>query len=141
VVPSRTILINLTFLQCGFGHDHHPARLFRSSAGAPHSSPGFLLGSLWHKRELRQLKAFATAVGSSTKKGTLFGPILEESFTRFCTASTPDGSPPSPRSPRRPSRRKSCGSYSSTRFAPCLTQPAVGFLFDAYRHRDITYQS
>jgi hypothetical protein len=84
MVLSRTISINLTFLQCGFGHDHHPARLFRSSAGAPHSSPGFLLGSLWHKRELRQLEAFATAVGSPTKKGTLFGPILEDILTRFC---------------------------------------------------------
>lgn len=86
-----------------------PSWFFRSSAGTPDSTPDSPLGStpleLKHERSFRQLKAFATAIDSPTKKGKFRGTILGERARDSGSASTPDGSPPS--SPRRPRRPKS----------------------------------
>ena len=86
-----------------------PSWFFRSSAGTPDSTPDSPLGStpleLKHQRSFRQLKAFAAAIDSPTKKGKFRGSILGESSRDSGSASTPDGSPPS--SPRRPRRPKS----------------------------------
>jgi hypothetical protein len=84
MVPSVTITINLTFLQCGFGHDHHLAHFLLLFCGCASFVTRLSVRVFLEQAGTQATQGFCHAVGSPTQKGTLFGPILDDIITRLC---------------------------------------------------------